>query len=411
MNDALRDLLSANGGIDRSQCEGPAFDALCLAHRRRLGVADERALAARLMQDDNALHEFVAHIAVPETWFFRYPSSFEALRSLLAGRARPVRIASVGCATGQEAYCIAASALSALAPGGSVSVQAYDRNPVAIDTALRRDWNTPLALRGDFPRWSAPWAERLADGVVFDPRVISSVAFHHVPSSTAMIDELRGRAFDAIFCRNVLIYLDTPTRVALSAAMAQAIPVGGALFFGHAEVPALGPQWRRDALSESFAWHKGDPPPLLTDTTHGGTNAPTADGIRQSARSSAGASSAALPPAHESPLRSTRVGPRSVPMAHDATKATTTPATIAGASAATTLAQQVDALFAQSEDAMAQGDLREAYRILERVVYLAPQHGLAMLALASIAEGLGRPADAGRWNVRAHRVASRGDAS
>jgi Tfp pilus assembly protein PilF len=57
---------------------------------------------------------------------------------------------------------------------------------------------------------------------------------------------------------------------------------------------------------------------------------------------------------------------------------------------------------------MATNDHVRAHELLEQVVYLAPQHDLAMLALASVAERLGRGDDARRWRTRAQRAAARG---
>jgi hypothetical protein len=72
------------------------------------------------------------------------------------------------------------------------------------------------------------------------------------------------------------------------------------------------------------------------------------------------------------------------------------------------LAQQVDVLFARAESAMAASEHDRAHDLLEQVVYLAPQHDLAMLALASVAERLGRPDEAQRWRTRAQRAATHG---
>jgi chemotaxis protein methyltransferase CheR len=41
--------------------------------------------------------------------------------------------------------------------------------------------------------------------------------------------------FDVIFCRNVLIYFDNPTRAAIVSKMLSLLPVGGILYLGHSE--------------------------------------------------------------------------------------------------------------------------------------------------------------------------------
>ena len=41
--------------------------------------------------------------------------------------------------------------------------------------------------------------------------------------------------FDAIFCRNVMIYFDGPTKTALVERYAQLLKPGGCLYIGHSE--------------------------------------------------------------------------------------------------------------------------------------------------------------------------------
>ncbi|MFM1882361.1 MAG: hypothetical protein RJA05_770 [Planctomycetota bacterium] len=396
MSHPVRTLLIENGGIDAAHCEGAAFEALCAGERRRLGAQSDEDLARRLRADEAALHAFVAQVAVPETWFFRYPMSFEALHAHLAGRGRPVRMASIGCATGQEAYAAAATALAALGPGGSVSVEAFDRNPVAIDVARRAAWTGSLALRGSVPAWAQSWIRVEPNGAWIHPHVKAAVTCTHVRSSAHMIQALDGRSFDVILCRNLLIYLDAPTRDALVAAMVRALPVGGLLMLGHAERVDLGPSWHRDERAESFSWHRGELPPLVPQPR--GTALATDSGVCPGpATTSVGRRAAATTPSAGQPSASTaRV---------DGDHRHGTPAEpIDGA----TLAQQVDAIFLRAEAAMATNDHARAHELLEQVVYLAPQHDLAMLALASVAERLGRIDDARRWRTRAQRAAARG---
>jgi chemotaxis protein methyltransferase WspC len=397
MNHPVRVLLIENGGIDAVHCDGAAFEALCAAERQRVGARDDKDLARHLRADDAALHAFVAQVAVPDTWFFRYPMSFDALHAHLAGRGRPVRIASIGCATGQEAYAAAATALAALGPGGSVNVEAFDRNPVAIEVARRAEWTGSLALRGSVPPWAEPWIRIEPQGAWIHPHTKAAVSYTHVRSSAHLIEVLDGRSFDVVMCRNLLIYLDAPTRDALVASMVRAVPVGGLLMLGHAELVELGPAWRRDERAESFAWHRCELPPLVAPqpAALGGSaqRARVAGSTDEPARHSIIAGhGTSLPIAPTQPASQGALGAQPTAMPPE------------GA----TLDQQVESLVAQAESAMAAHEDEHARRLLEQVVYLAPQHDLAMLALASLTERLGRLDESRRWRDRAQRAAARG---
>ncbi|MBM4110094.1 MAG: tetratricopeptide repeat protein [Phycisphaerae bacterium] len=399
MSHPVRALLLENGGIDATHCEGAAFQSLCAAERRRVGARDDAELARHLRQDEAALHAFVAQVAVPETWFFRYPMSFEALHAHLTGRDRPVRIASIGCATGQEAYTAAATALAALGPGGSVSVEAFDRNPVAIEVARRAQWTGSLALRASVPIWATPWIRIEPNGAWIHPHVKAAVSCTHVRSSAHMIEVLEGRTFDVVLCRNLLIYLDASTRDALVAAMVRAVPVGGLLMLGHAERVDLGPSWHRDDRPESFAWHRGALPPLVS---------PSPALERSSGpRASRDAARGAAEPIVLRPTMMDRQASASMASAESPTTAADGAVPHAAAQD-TSLDRQVGSLFAHAETAMAAHDHVRALEILEQVIYLAPQHDLAMLALATVAERLGRFDEAKRWRTRAQRAAAHG---
>lgn len=390
----VRSLLHENAGIDAQHCEGPGFEALCAAERRRLGAGNDEELAGLLRADDAALHAFVAHIAVPETWFFRYPASFEALRAHLALRGRPARIASIGCATGQEAYSVAAAVLAS-GPGlAGSTIDAYDRNPRAIDAARRGAWSGSLALRGTVPQWAQPWISVEGDAAHAHPDAKALVTFHHVGSAASMLAALRGRCHDIILCRNVLIYLDESTRRSMMAAIAASLTPGGLLMLGHAERTDLGADWTRSAIAESFAW--------LKTSEAAAPLPPAAPQPRASAST----------PASERARTSSAAPATGTPAERDRRDALVAQPHAQAPSTQPSLDDRVTTLMQGAEAAMAGGDLGRALGLLEQVVYLAPQHDLAMLALAACCDGLGRPDDAQRWRRRAQRAASnRGSAS
>jgi len=79
-------------------------------------------------------------------------------------------------------------------------------------------------------RWFRPEGE----GFVVDDRLKRLVSFGRLN----LLDRPRVAAegpFDAIFCRNVLIYFDKPTQKRVVESFAKALRPGGYLFLGHAE--------------------------------------------------------------------------------------------------------------------------------------------------------------------------------
>ncbi|NEM46493.1 MAG: chemotaxis protein CheR, partial [Xanthomonas perforans] len=96
----------------------------------------------------------VEAVVVPETWFFRYPESFAALVNLarersthLAG-ARPLRILSLPCSTGEEPYSIAMALLDGGLPGDGFRIDAMDISEVNLQRAERALYGRN-SFRGD----------------------------------------------------------------------------------------------------------------------------------------------------------------------------------------------------------------------------------------------------------------------
>ena len=218
-----------------------------LARRlRALGVASYDAYLARVAGDAGELAEMVELLTTNKTAFFRERSHFDFVRDELAPRwaARwasrpdaPLRVWSAGCATGEEAYTLALVLREAipdvdrrdvrvLATDLSRRVLAHARAGVYPDAAAA-DVPPELLARhftrveaGGAPAWQAgPGLRALVD---FAPLNLMAPWPMHEP-------------FDAILCRNVMIYFDKPTQQRLVARFHDRLAPGGHLLVGHAE--------------------------------------------------------------------------------------------------------------------------------------------------------------------------------
>lgn len=224
---ALCEMLSMHLGLHFSPERWP--DLL----RRMAPVATE--LGYRTLQD--GLHGLLAkplgqremevlgrHLTVGETYFFRDPAIFAALEQHLLpdlirhrrNTTRHLRIWSIGCSSGEEAYSIAiavANMLPDLAQW-NVSIQGTDINLHALARAREGvygngSFRTPLPPASQ--RWfSAPRAGHRAVA----PQIKSMVRFSYFNLMDARYPavEINTNAMDLIFCRNVLMYFH-PQRV------------------------------------------------------------------------------------------------------------------------------------------------------------------------------------------------------
>jgi chemotaxis protein methyltransferase CheR len=209
------------------------------AHR----IANLDALAERLRAAGSAalLQAVIEAMTTNESSFFRDAKPFEHLRQHALPRlhaARPpgakLRIWSAAASTGQEAYSIAMllTDLRAALAGRGVEIVGTDlarapllraREGVYSQFEVQRGLPVQMLLR-HFRKQGEMW--RIADEL----RAMAS--FHE----WNLLGDLRPLGcFDIVFCRNVLIYFDPPTKGRALEAIARQMAPDGLLYLGGAE--------------------------------------------------------------------------------------------------------------------------------------------------------------------------------
>ena len=214
----------------------------------------------------------IAAITTNVTKFFREPHHFDTLERdvlpALLARARAggrVRLWSAGCSSGQEPYSIAATVLGLCpeAPRLDVKVLATDIDAEVLAQARRTTYP------GEEARHLPP-ARRLAlfgppqdgDRLSLRADVASLVSFHRLN----LVDRWPMRQpFDAIFCRNVAIYLDPAVRERLWSRFVEVLRDGGYLFAGHSE-RVTGPALARLRHAGVTTYRKRPGPPAAEQT-------------------------------------------------------------------------------------------------------------------------------------------------
>jgi chemotaxis protein methyltransferase CheR len=191
---------------------------------------------------EDELRRLLPLVTVGKTHFFRDERQFRALAELLPGllrtaqaRGRPLAIWSAGCATGEEPYSIAMVAAEAGAQPADVELLATDVNPEAV--AFAAAGRFPTRRTGEVPapllrRYFEPEDDELRVG----PRLrglLPEVRTHNLVSPSW--PRPRAGAWDVIFCRNVIIYFDTPTTQAVLGRILDGLAPGGWLFLGYSE--------------------------------------------------------------------------------------------------------------------------------------------------------------------------------
>jgi len=232
-------LVEARAGLDAS-IVGALVLKRALERRAEACGATQTAYLDKLERanDPAEWDDLLDEIIIPESWFFRDTEPFRCLaafaRTRQAAKQRPLRILSAPCAAGEEPYSAAIALLEAGFAAEQFRIEAIDISGRVI--ALAREG---LYRANSFRREGREMRERFFDAekdcwrIKTPPRGCVTFAQGNLLEARALL----GRdPYDAIFCRNLLIYLKRPAREKLIQTLAGLLRPGGLLFVGHAEI-------------------------------------------------------------------------------------------------------------------------------------------------------------------------------
>lgn len=189
-------------------------------------------------KDRNEFSQMIDSLTTNKTSFFRENQHFDFLRNRILPTiaTKRLRIWSSACSSGEEPYSISILLNEAipnferwdariLATDISSHVLTKARNGIYSDEVLsimqndvRSKYFTPLNTQ---PKTFA-----------ISEKIKKPISFARI---NLMAEWQMKGFFDVIFCRNVMIYFDKPTRSNLVSRMAKLLAPGGYLFVGHAE--------------------------------------------------------------------------------------------------------------------------------------------------------------------------------
>jgi len=180
---------------------------------------------------------FINALTTNLTAFFREAHHFEALAKHLASLPpRPIRIWCCAASTGEEPYSIAMVIQEVLGQRVNAKVLATDIDTEALAQAERGIYPKGVVARLDNQRMKRFFLRGRGsrEGAVrVRPEVVAMVEFKHLN----LIDPVWPVAgpFDAIFCRNVMIYFDRETQERILSRFVPLLRPDGLLFAGHSE--------------------------------------------------------------------------------------------------------------------------------------------------------------------------------
>jgi chemotaxis protein methyltransferase CheR len=239
----LANLLKTRSGLIIGQDKVYLLETRLTVMMRREGLVDLNAVADRLGRPgaEQLAREVVESMTTNESFFFRDDKPFQHFRTQALPRlaaSRPpnatLRIWSAASSTGQEAYSLAMILIESKAVLGSRQVEIVGTDIAREPLARAREGQyTQFEVQRGLPvQYLMKYFKKEDPYWRISPDIRKMAQFREFN----LLGDLRslGR-FDIVFCRNVLIYFDQPTKARVLDGIAALMPPDGMLYLGGAE--------------------------------------------------------------------------------------------------------------------------------------------------------------------------------
>ncbi|TCK18899.1 chemotaxis protein methyltransferase WspC [Thiogranum longum] len=380
---------------------------------RACGTEDVNDYARVLSCSATELDALTDTVIIPETWFFRDANPFAAFKQWLQEVWQPehagstLRILSVPCSSGEEAYTLAMCLSDTGIPPDRARIDAIDISHTNIEKAIMGEYG-----RNSFRGNSLDFRDRHFQPSGNRYRINDQIREYISFKQANLLDDsfTRNRdSYNVIFCRNLLIYFDRKTQDTAIDRLQMLLQPDGLLFLGHSETALLlNREFSPLKNPRCFGFYRD------TELTENKQNSRPRPKRSQLNRQTVAPSRTAepLPFSDIKPVASVKAD----------TTASNNPGTLLqqafqladeghlGEAAEqceallTTYDNQADAYYLLGLIRESTGNLIEAEQLLRKAVYLDPVHHEALVHLGIICEQLGDDTNAIRFRNRATRT-------
>ncbi len=191
--------------------------------------------------DSNEITAMLNKLTTNHTYFLRESAHFDFMKNTIlpmqekTNRQKDIRIWSAGCSSGEEAY----TTIMVMMDYFGLQKSSWDYRILATDISLKVMEEAKHGLYSAESLRNIPqsWEKKYFTGKGNDlfelkEEVRKQVFFKPL---NLMDNFSFKQPFDLIFCRNVMIYFDQPTKNALINKFYDVLKPGGYLFIGHSE--------------------------------------------------------------------------------------------------------------------------------------------------------------------------------
>lgn len=272
----LRDYLKKRSGLalgpEKRYLVESRLSPVC--RRFNLATLSDLVGTLRLSREGPLERAVVEAMTTNETFFFRDRAPFDLFRDVLLPRAiaaraatRRLRIWSAAASTGQEPYSLAMMIHEAAVQlvGWQVEIIGTDLSTEVLEKARLGLYSHFEVQRGLPVQLLVKHFTQVGEQWRISPALTKMVSYR--PLNLLHPFEHLGQ-FDIVYCRNVLIYFDAPTKADVLERIAKALAPDGAVLLGAAETvigltEALVPDGQHRGLYRQGATHRAAAPTRL----------------------------------------------------------------------------------------------------------------------------------------------------
>jgi len=233
-----------------------------------LGLENHREYY-QLLKFSNNLREMqllINRLTVNETYFFRdFPQLqgfaeevlLQVVKAKVASGNRNIKVWSAGCSTGEEPYTLAIILLEMLPEPEkwTIEILATDINTKVLETA-RKGYYTSRSIKDVPLEYLERYFIERQDMYLLNKQIRNMVDFK-VLNLVEQQEMEKQFEYDFIFCRNVLIYFDTISRLKVLDSFYQSLKSGGFIYLGHSEsVSRITNSFKMKRIGSNMAYYK-----------------------------------------------------------------------------------------------------------------------------------------------------------
>ncbi len=191
-------------------------------------------------KDSRELTQLINEVTTNLTYFFREIHHFEYLKEtvlpeIIAKKStKRLRIWSSASSTGEEPYTLAIilREMQREFAGWDAKILATDLSFDVLDNCRRGVYDVSQIEEHTSPERMKKWFSGSPSAMEVHPSLRELITFNQL---NLMNTWPMKQQFDVIFCRNVMIYFDRPTKQRLVDRLADALMDDGYMFIGHSE--------------------------------------------------------------------------------------------------------------------------------------------------------------------------------